>query len=51
MWGLTKTDHGWSTALEAALTAARRADLEHGTNTAYAAGCVCSDCRDISNGG
>jgi hypothetical protein len=33
--GLTKTDQGWSTALEAALTAARRDDLEHGTNAAY----------------
>lgn len=33
--GLTKTDPGWSAALEAALTAARRDDLEHGTNAAY----------------
>ena len=48
VWGLTKTDQGWSTALEAALTAARRADLEHGTNAAYAAGSVCSDCRGAS---
>ena len=32
--------------LEAALTAARRDDLEHGTNAAYVAGCVCSDCRE-----
>jgi hypothetical protein len=35
VWGLTKTDQEWSTALEAALTAARRDDLEHGTDAAY----------------
>ena len=46
VWGLTKTDQGWSTALEAALTAARRDDLEHGTNAAYAHGCVCRECRE-----
>jgi hypothetical protein len=46
VWGLTKTDQGWSTALEAALTAARRDDLEHGTNAAYVHGCVCRDCRE-----
>jgi hypothetical protein len=46
VWGLTKTDQGWSTALEAALTAARRADLQHGTNAAYVAGCVCKECRE-----
>ena len=46
VWGLAKTDQGWSTALEAALTAARRDDLEHGTNAAYANGCVCRDCRE-----
>ena len=46
VWGLTKTDQGWATALEAALTAARRDDLEHGTNAAYANGCVCKDCRE-----
>jgi hypothetical protein len=45
VWGLTKTDQEWATALEAALTAARRDDLEHGTNAAYVRGCVCSDCR------
>jgi hypothetical protein len=45
VWGLTKTDEQWSTALEAALTATRRDDLQHGTNTAYVAGCVCSECR------
>jgi hypothetical protein len=38
VWGLTKTDPEWSAALEAALTAARRDDLEHGTNAAYVAG-------------
>jgi hypothetical protein len=46
VWGLTKTDQEWSTALEAALTAARRDDLEHGTNAAYVHGCVCTDCRE-----
>ena len=46
MWGLTKIDQEWSTGLEAALTAARRDDMEHGTNAAYANGCVCSDCRE-----
>jgi hypothetical protein len=46
VWGLTKTDQGWSSALDAALTAARRDDLEHGTNAAYANGCVCGECRE-----
>ena len=46
VWGLAKTDQEWATVLEAALTAARRDDLEHGTNAAYVAGCVCSDCRE-----
>ena len=46
VWGLTKTDEEWSTSLEAALMATRRDDLKHGTNAAYVAGCVCSDCRD-----
>jgi hypothetical protein len=45
VWGLTKSDEGWSTALEAALTASRRVDLQHGTNAAYVAGCVCGECR------
>ena len=44
--GLTKTDDEWSAALEAALTAARRGDLEHGTNAAYVRGCVCKECRE-----
>ena len=35
VWGLTKTDHEWSDKLEAALTAARRDDLRHGTNAVY----------------
>ena len=30
VWGLTKTDETWSTALEAALTATRRDDLQGG---------------------
>jgi hypothetical protein len=46
VWGLTKTDEEWTAALEAALTATRRTDLTHGTNAAYVAGCVCSDCRE-----
>jgi hypothetical protein len=45
VWGLTKTDEEWSTALEAALTATRRVDLQDGTNAAYVAGCVCGECR------
>jgi hypothetical protein len=46
VWGLTKTDQEWSAALEAALTETRRDDLKHGTNAAYVAGCVCSECRE-----
>ena len=46
VWGLTKTDPEWSQRLEAALTATRRGDLKHGTNAAYAQGCVCSECRN-----
>ena len=46
VWGLTKTDDDWSAALEAALTATRRDDVEHGTNAAYVRGCVCSECRE-----
>src|SRR5829696_1710009 len=47
---LTSDDRGRQPAdrdgrLEAALTATRRDDLEHGTNAAYVRGCVCSDCR------
>jgi hypothetical protein len=45
VWGLTKTDDDWSAALDAALLATRRDDLEHGTNAAYVQGCVCSECR------
>jgi hypothetical protein len=46
VWGLTKSDEGWATALEAALTASRRVDLQHGTNAAYAKGCICKECRE-----
>jgi hypothetical protein len=46
VWGLAKTDDDWSEKLEAALTATRRSDLQHGTNTAYVQGCVCSECRE-----
>jgi hypothetical protein len=34
VWGLTKTDNEWASALEAALMASRRDDLRHGTNAA-----------------
>jgi hypothetical protein len=46
VWGLTQTDAAWSAALEKCLAATRRDDLEHGTNAAYANGCVCRDCRE-----
>jgi hypothetical protein len=46
VWGLAKTDEEWATKLEAALTATRRDDLQHGTNAAYVAGCVCKECRE-----
>jgi hypothetical protein len=46
VWGLTRTDPEWSEKLDAALTAARRDDLQHGTNAAYAHGCVCIECRE-----
>jgi hypothetical protein len=46
VFGLAKTDEEWSAALEAALTASRRSDLQHGTNAAYVVGCVCMECRD-----
>jgi hypothetical protein len=45
VWGLTKTNEGWSTALETALTASRRDDVQDGTNAAYLAGGVCGECR------
>jgi hypothetical protein len=43
VWGLTKTDKDCSEKLEAALTATRRSDLQHGTTHAYVRGCVCSE--------
>jgi hypothetical protein len=46
VWGLTKTDNEWLAALDAALTATRRKDLQHDTNAAYVAGCVCKACRE-----
>jgi hypothetical protein len=46
VWGLTKTDEKWSEQLDAALTSTRRDDLKHGTNAAYVAGGVCSECRE-----
>ena len=46
VFGLARADDEWSSALEAALTASRRDDLQHGTNAAYVHGCVCSECRE-----
>jgi hypothetical protein len=46
VWGLTKADEEWAAALDRALTATRRTDLDHGTNAAYVAGCVCKECRE-----
>jgi hypothetical protein len=46
IWGLARTDDQWSAALHGALMAARRNDLEHGTNAAYVQGCVCKECRE-----
>jgi hypothetical protein len=46
VFGLAKTDEEWSEQLEAALTATRRDDLQHGTNAAYVRGCVCRQCRE-----
>lgn len=46
VWGLTKTDHEWSTAL----SAARRDEGEHNTNAAYANACVCGTAGSTSNG-
>jgi hypothetical protein len=46
VWGLTKTDPEWSETLDTALTSTRRDDLQHGTNAAYVAGCVCGECRE-----
>jgi hypothetical protein len=46
VWGMARVDREWSAALEAALTATRREDLQRGTNAAYVAGCVCSECRE-----
>jgi hypothetical protein len=51
VWGLTKTDEEWSTALEAALMATRQDDLEHGTNAAYVNGCVCKSAGSTSGSG
>ena len=51
VWGLTRTDDAWRVALDAALTAMRRDDLEHGTNAAYVTGCVCGIAGSTSGGG
>jgi hypothetical protein len=49
VWGLAKTDAEWSAALDGALMAAWRDDLEHGTTPAYVRGCVCKECRDYQS--
>jgi hypothetical protein len=47
VWGLTKTDEEWSAALDGALLAVRRDDLEHGTmRPMYVQGCVCKECSE-----
>ena len=46
VFGLARADEEWSSALQAALTASRRVDLQHGTNAAYVKGCVCKECRE-----
>ena len=46
VWGLSRSDLEWSTALDTALLTSRRDDLKHGTNAAYVAGCVCDECRE-----
>ena len=50
VWGLARTDEEWSAALEAALTATRRTDLQHGTNAAYVHGCVAVSVGSTSSG-
>jgi hypothetical protein len=51
VWGLARTNDEWSVAVDAALMAARRDDLEPGTNAAYAAGCVVRNAARISGRG
>jgi hypothetical protein len=51
VWGLTKTDDGWSAALEAALTATRYTDLKHGTNAACVRAAYAASVESISVGG
>jgi hypothetical protein len=46
VWGRARTDTEWSAALESALMASRRDDLQHGTTAAYVRGCVCRQCRE-----
>jgi hypothetical protein len=46
VWGLARTHEEWSTALETALTATGRDDLQHGSTPAYVRDCVCKECRE-----
>jgi hypothetical protein len=46
VWGLTRTAEEWSAALEVAMNATRRDNLQHGTNAAYMRDCVCRECRE-----
>jgi hypothetical protein len=51
VFGLAMTDEEWSAKLESAITASRRDDLQHGTNSAYIHSCVCKDCGSTSSSG
>ena len=51
VFGLTRTDQEWSEKLEAALTAARREDLQHGTNAAYYTAACAATVGRISTSG
>ena len=51
VWGLTRTDPAWATTLEAALTATRRDDLQHGTNAASSTAASAATAEPISGSG
>ena len=48
VWGLAQHDPAWSQALDGVLQATRDPQLRHGTGSAYAAGCVCRECRNYN---